>query len=265
MKIIPVIDLKAGQVVHAIAGERDHYQPMQSQLFPGCDPLEYILGFSQLGYEYVYVADLDGIVDAQPDYARLALLAAQSVPLLLDVGIRHVQDVETLIRVLRGWPAGWSLILASETLDSSAELDRIGRLNLPLVFSLDLHAGHPRLPPDTSSWDHDDSLLTRLEAIGCLDLIVLDTASVGASRGVPTLELCRTLKRRTPQFRLITGGGIRHQDDLDQLVQAGVQAALISTALHRRQVETSHPFMSGRADIVPVVPKDMQPRQRTQE
>ena len=30
LRVIPVLDVKAGQAVHAIGGQRDHYGPVQS-------------------------------------------------------------------------------------------------------------------------------------------------------------------------------------------------------------------------------------------
>ena len=37
--LVPVVDLLAGQVVHARRGERSRYQPIQSPLCPGSDLL----------------------------------------------------------------------------------------------------------------------------------------------------------------------------------------------------------------------------------
>src|SRR4051812_2217086 len=39
MQLIPVIDLKAGQAVRAVAGDRAHYQPLRSVLHAGGDPI----------------------------------------------------------------------------------------------------------------------------------------------------------------------------------------------------------------------------------
>jgi phosphoribosylformimino-5-aminoimidazole carboxamide ribotide isomerase len=38
MKLIPVMDLMSGQVVHARRGERDQYRPIQSILCPSAAP-----------------------------------------------------------------------------------------------------------------------------------------------------------------------------------------------------------------------------------
>ena len=39
MRILPVLDLKGGQVVRGLAGRRQEYQPIRSRLTPSCQPL----------------------------------------------------------------------------------------------------------------------------------------------------------------------------------------------------------------------------------
>ena len=41
-RVIPVLDVKNGQAVHAVGGIRSHYRPLQSLLHPSCDPLELV-------------------------------------------------------------------------------------------------------------------------------------------------------------------------------------------------------------------------------
>src|SRR5215510_3725578 len=62
MEVIPVIDLKGGEVVHARRGERDSYRPVRSQLCRGSAPVDVVAGL--LGvypFATLYIADLDAI------------------------------------------------------------------------------------------------------------------------------------------------------------------------------------------------------------
>jgi len=60
--IVPVLDLKAGQVVHARAGERARYLPIRSTLAAGSEPLPILDGLLALApFRCVYIADLDAI------------------------------------------------------------------------------------------------------------------------------------------------------------------------------------------------------------
>jgi uncharacterized protein related to proFAR isomerase len=61
-RVIPVIDILHGQVVHGIAGNRSSYQPIQSRLTASTHPLDVAKAFHEVfGFTKLYVADLDAI------------------------------------------------------------------------------------------------------------------------------------------------------------------------------------------------------------
>jgi hypothetical protein len=66
MRIIPVMDLMAGQVVRGIAGRRAEYRPLVSPLCGSSAPLEVARAFRGLGFSEMYLADLDAIAGATP-------------------------------------------------------------------------------------------------------------------------------------------------------------------------------------------------------
>ena len=72
----------------------------------------------------------------------------------------------------------------------------------------------------------------RVFECGVRSLILLDLAGVGEGRGVPTLELCRSVRELSPDVEIITGGGVRDAADLEALDRAGVDGVLIASALH---------------------------------
>ena len=72
----------------------------------------------------------------------------------------------------------------------------------------------------------------RVLACGVRSLILLDLAGVGEGRGVPTLDLCRTIRALAPDLEIITGGGVRNNADLEALATAGADGVLIASALH---------------------------------
>ncbi len=62
MEVIPVIDLKGGQVVHARAGNRRDYRPIRTPLSRSSAPEDVISGLLGLfPFARLYVADLDAI------------------------------------------------------------------------------------------------------------------------------------------------------------------------------------------------------------
>ena len=62
MKIIPVIDLKDGVVVHAQQGIRDLYQPINTALCQSSDIYQVIEAFLGVyDFDTFYIADLNAI------------------------------------------------------------------------------------------------------------------------------------------------------------------------------------------------------------
>jgi phosphoribosylformimino-5-aminoimidazole carboxamide ribotide isomerase len=241
MRVIPVIDLLAGQVVRGIAGERDLYRPIVSRLTAGSHPGKIAQAFVEhFGLGAAYLADLDAIqypgddkpcfLDAYEQIARAGLSR-----LWLDAGIgtpaaaRHVRSaVET-----RGLDVHFVVGLESlapdrELVSIAAELSRERT-----IFSLDLRAGLPLT--QVPRWCAADpvEIAYSVLASGISRLIVLDLADVGMQGGTGTLELCRRLRAELGSgFELIGGGGVRGNDDLRSLAQAGCDAALVASALH---------------------------------
>ncbi len=236
MRIIPVVDLKGGQVVHAVAGQRANYRPVVSQIAFDATPATIARSFvSQFGFRVAYVADLDAITgDDNPDWDSYRELASAGLQLILDCGIRRSDQLQKLIR----WndQAGnlASLVIASETIDDLAALPQLlsDCGNVPLTFSIDLQNGEWHNP--TAGFVH----LTPLEVVrqvtdvGCKSVIVLDLAAVGTNCGPHTLELCQQIRGQYPTIELISGGGIRNQSDLLALADSGCDAALVASVLH---------------------------------
>src|SRR4030066_1190974 len=67
LKIIPVLDILEGVAVHAVRGKRKEYKHLRSELVASADPLEVAVTFKDLGFNELYVADLDAITGKKPN------------------------------------------------------------------------------------------------------------------------------------------------------------------------------------------------------
>lgn len=245
MEIIPVIDVYRQQVVHAVAGDRDHYQPLRSKVTSSCHPLEVARAFrEQFGFEKQYVADLDGIRDGNANLEMIRQLVSDGFSLILDAGI---EDAPIAKDGCTAWPGHWweesiQWVFGLESISSLETIQDLGRFatGKKFVFSLDLKNGKPLTP--IAEWRDETPFNIARQVIdfGFRELIVLDLAGVGVSTGCPTLELCREIREycdlQELACRIITGGGIRNREDVAALEQAGVDAALVSTALHNGEL-----------------------------
>jgi phosphoribosylformimino-5-aminoimidazole carboxamide ribotide isomerase len=224
MRILPVLDLKGGQIVRAVAGRRAEYRPVVSQLARSADPLDVAEGFrTHLGLSGLYLADLDAIAGNAPNLGVLRQLHLHGFRLWVDAGLQHAEDADGL------FSAGVQVVIAGlETLKSWEEL-RILRERWDrerLAYSLDLLPGHPRNPLELIQCSMD------VVSLGIRSLIVLDLEQVGIGQGTGTEVLCRHLAERYPEVEVLAGGGIRSVEDLHQLRRDGVRGALIASAFH---------------------------------
>lgn len=242
MQILPVLDLKNGIAVHAVAGQRSSYRPVRSVLADSCDPTVLLREFERLGCRSCYIADLDAIEGRTPNRCTLAELARSSVALTVDAGIRNRDDIAALLDLDVA-----QVIVALETLSGPDLATQLAsEFGQQLTLSLDLRNGSVVTPwspwAQHSPMDLADTLLN----VGYSSLIVLDVAAVGLAKGPQRIDLCRRIKTRHPDVRLITGGGIRNALDLQALQSAGLDAALVATALHNGQLtaEDIQPYVS---------------------
>lgn len=230
MKIIPVIDVMNGIAVRGIGGHRDRYQPLQSRLTLSHDPSVILRTLrDHFNVDTFYIADLDAILTGSANSCLLAELTEPDVHLIVDAGVRSVDDLRRLNDL-----GVDSIIIGLETLpgpDTAHEFlqcldsDR-------LVISLDLKNGRPLTPlPDWQQQDATTLACTFFDA-GYRRMILLDLAAVGTSRGIPTLPNCSDIRRMLPDVELVTGGGVRSMADVRAAEAAGADGLLIASALH---------------------------------
>ncbi len=226
-RLIPVIDLKNGQVVHGKKGQRDHYQPIVSKIVSSSDPINVAKAFWDLGLKELYIADIDALQGKRDNLSVIKdILARQKNQILLDIGITSLSRLNSLVNL--NIP---KIILALETLPSEELVQKaIEIAGNKIIISLDMR---------------DEKILTQCASLKGLDLIdiasifydmgvsemiVLDLASVGSSEGVP-FETALALKEEI-DITVLTGGGVRSLEDVMLLQDLGLDGCLVATALH---------------------------------
>jgi phosphoribosylformimino-5-aminoimidazole carboxamide ribotide isomerase len=228
MKIVPVLDLLGGEVVHAVGGQRQHYRRVKSVLTTSAAPLDVAIALhDRFGFQEFYVADLGAISGGAPDFAIYAALQAAGFHLWVDAGIVDAPAAFALAQ------SGVARIIAGlETLAGPDALAAICRvLGALTIFSLDLRSGQPQSRVD--SWKKEAwEVLEQAVDAGASSVLLLDLAKVGMQGGPGTEDLCERLTASHPVLQVIAGGGIRNANDLLRLRKRGVSAALMATALH---------------------------------
>lgn len=215
MLLVPVLDIRRGQVVRAVRGERAAYRPVRSRLAAGSEPVALARALLEAsGSDTLYIADLDALQGEPPQCATLLALRAAlpGVALWLDAGFVDAAAAHGVVDAM----SDTTPVFGTESLRSPDALaDRRA------ILSLDQHRG--RALDAAGVWDDATLWPERV--------IVMTLDRVGAEAG-PDLSLLARLRERAPRVRFIGAGGIRDDDDRAACAAAGAHAWLVASALH---------------------------------
>lgn len=230
MQIIPVIDLLNNAVVHAKSGQRQHYQPIQSQLTTSSAPLEIVTALLELyPFQTLYIADLDAIcgIGNNDGAIEVIIQAHPKLTIWLDCGIG-----QTTARALY---IGGNIrpVVGSENIQNLQDYRAISyACQSKHVLSLDYNTtsamGIGELHDSARYWP-DDTICMTLNAVG-------SNQGVDFERLNALIELNAA---RKPYSRLYAAGGVRNLGDLQALDRMGLAGSLVATALHNGKLSTS--------------------------
>jgi phosphoribosylformimino-5-aminoimidazole carboxamide ribotide isomerase len=218
-ELVPVIDLMTGLVVHARAGDRDRYRPLEGSVIAASpEPEAVIRGLLDLHpFRSCYIADLDAI-RKQGDHKPL------------------IRDLKLAFPEIRFWVDGaftgecacrrflsadlGDLVLGSESQDDPRLLE-LFRDDPRVVLSLDFMGDRPL----------GASALFETPDLWPERVIVMTLARVGVGAG-PDLDRLRAVRAAAPDKRIYAAGGVRGADDLAALEALGCAGVLVASALH---------------------------------
>lgn len=266
-RVIPVIDLKEGMVVHAIRGQRQRYQPVQGVLTASPKLADVVEAMSsKLGLTQFYLADLDAIeaihaarlgpnrnqLPAKAHKASLNLKQLEELirqqlgrlGFMVDAGANNLESARTVLAA-----GAAQVIIGTETLFRMQDLELI-LANLEsnrVIMSLDSRQGQILgLAPELAGLTPPQAL-EKLLGLGARHFILLELDRVGSQSGPDQGFLADCLRlleaHRLPGLEpasLLVGGGVSGYDDLKQLQAAGAAGALVATALHNGSLTRQH-------------------------
>lgn len=223
--VVPVLDLKDGDVVHARAGKqaragkRAEYRPIATPFGPPHDAPA--IARALLGITFspsLYIADLDSILGRGHNF-DLCQALADALPdtdLWIDAGFSNLSDCAFWL------PLGATLVVGSETIASLEDWREIREdFGSSLVLSLDFDEQGLRGPKE----------LMGEPALWPDRVILMSLGRVGTETG-PDLELLRTAIAGAGGRHIFVGGGVATENDIATVKDAGARGVLVATALH---------------------------------
>jgi len=226
-RIIFVMDILNGRVVHAVKGERSKYKPIQgSMICDSSDPFEII---SSVKPREIYIADLDHIQDIGNNFEIIKKISGKTKT-MVDIGVKNMDDVIKCAEIAD------TVIIGTETASfeviEKAALQFPGRINV----SIDMKNGFV-LTKDKTMEVRPEDLVRRMNGIGIKEMIILDLGKVGTSAGIDEIFLKKITDLST--HNILVGGGIKDVKDIETLEKSGISGALAATALHNGNIPIS--------------------------
>lgn len=230
MRLIPAIDLRAGQCVRLLQGRFD------AETVYSTDPLVVLDSYLALGARRIHVVDLDGARDgSQGNREAIRRIAERAGQHAIQVGggVRSRRVAEELFE-LGVASAVIGSVAVTQPDEVAAWLREFGPERVVLAFDVRVDdGGTPRLAThgwerqtQTSLWD----AVERYLPAGLRHVLCTDVARDGALSG-PNVALYGECVRRFPNIAWQASGGVATAADLHALATAGAASAISGRAL----------------------------------
>ncbi|MCW7076729.1 MAG: HisA/HisF-related TIM barrel protein [Candidatus Syntrophoarchaeum sp.] len=237
-RVIFVIDILNGKVVHAVKGERDTYRQVHltSRIVRTSNPVRLL---NVIKPDETYIADLNAIMRTSEPSSNTPIISEirdrTRTKVILDMGVSCIEELEVASGVSD------SVVIGTETasfeiIESASGMGAFLSLDIKNDEVLTDDPGL-KIPP-----------IKLLEAMNSFDLegvIILNLSNVGTKQGfdLDFLKACVQIS----DHPIFLGGGVRGVDDLGLLENIGVSGALVATAIHDGSIPLS--LISHRAHL----------------
>jgi len=229
MRILPAIDLRAGQVVRLEQGRAE------AQTTYSDDPVSVALDWQARGAQELHIVDLDGAFEGRPRNLEAVGKIAQAldIPIELGGGLRTGADVEAALH------AGANRIVLGTVACENLELIN----NLVLEFGghriavgIDAKDGNVRTKGWTQPSQWDAVALTReVSALGVGTVIYTDIETDGMFTG-PNIGALREVMAAS-KAQVIASGGVATAEHIKALRDLGsLYGAIVGKALYDKRL-----------------------------
>lgn len=229
MQILPVIDIKEGQVVRLFKGD------FNQKTVVNPDVIGQSKIFAQAGIDFIHVVDLDGAFDGRATNRDLIAKLKKESGLGVEVGggIRTLEQIEDYLAVGIDRVIIGSMAVKNPDFVKAA-LEKFG--SDKVVVGIDAKNGMVATEGwlETSNVDYI-SLAKAMEKIGVTLFVYTDIDRDGTLTG-PNFEHYDRLVAELTTAKVIASGGIAEQSDLVKLQQIGVAGTIVGKAYYNGNI-----------------------------
>lgn len=236
MLIFPAIDLKDGKVVRLHKGRFDTVHQVAE------DPVETAKIFRAAGARYLHMVDLDGARDGvRKNSAIVQAVAETGLRIELGGGIRSMVDLEAVFGL-----GIWRAVIGSAAVSDPDFVQEAVQKYGPerIAVGIDAKDGLVR----TSGWEENAGLdyiafAKQMESIGVNYIIFTDIETDGMLSG-PSFKRLEALQKAV-SCSITASGGVSSNEDLRQLRDRGLYAAIVGKAWYAGAVDLAQAVREG--------------------
>lgn len=236
MLIFPAIDLKDGKVVRLHKGRFDTVHQVAD------DPVETAKTFCAAGARYLHMVDLDGARDGKRKNSAIVQDVAEvGLRIELGGGIRSMADLEAVFGL-----GVWRAVIGSAAVsDPEFVREAVAKYGPERVaVGIDAKDGLVR----TSGWEENAGLdyisfAEQMGSIGVKYIIFTDIETDGTLSG-PSFDRLEALQKAA-SCSITASGGVSSNEDLRQLRDRGLYAAIVGKAWYAGAVDLAQAVREG--------------------
>jgi len=236
MLIFPAIDLKGGKVVRLYKGGFDTVHQVAD------NPVETARTFRAAGARYLHMVDLDGARDGvRKNSVIVKAVAEAGLKIELGGGIRSMADLEAVFAL-----GVWRAVIGSAAVSDPEFVREAATRYGPerIAVGIDAKDGLVR----TSGWEENAGLdylsfARQMESIGVKYIIFTDIDTDGTLSG-PSFGRLEALQK-TVSCSITASGGVSSNEDLRQLRDRGLYAAIVGKAWYAGAVDLAQAVKEG--------------------
>lgn len=227
LELYPAVDIKNGKAARLIKGELNTAENFG-------DPLEVVKQFINARSRWIHLVDLDLAFGTGSNQVQIKeITTLPNVSFQLSGGIHNQESLDFALST-----KAKQINLATSALLELKWIEEVLKIHGDkLSISLDVAADSNQLIARGSGENLGDlnQMIDVLNTIGCGRLIITDINTDGALSG-PNFKLLKMVKEKTTA-KIISSGGVRNIDDLNQLRQLEIDGVVLGKALYSGQID----------------------------
>lgn len=231
MRIIPAVDIKAGQCVRLVQGQAD-----QETVYSN-DPVAMACHWDEEGAQLIHVVDLDGAFDGKPVNVEIIknIIYNSTVDIQIGGGIRTMDALSAY------FDAGAYRIILGTIAYQQPEFVEQACKKYPgkILVGIDARNGKVAIQGWREVSDQSAADLAKsLESAGVAGYIFTDISKDGMMQG-PNLEQIKEFASATTTPVIASGGVSRIEDVINLLAleEEGVEGMIIGKALYDKKLD----------------------------